>query len=74
MSPEEENLVKALLHDANVILGSDQPENVGREDELAGVKKEIRLAETIANGAASAEEIASVADLVHPQTKTSFGL
>jgi hypothetical protein len=74
MTAEEENLVRALVHDANVILGSDAPDNVGREGELDGVKEELRLAEKVLNGNATDAEKTSVRELVHPQTRSLFGL
>lgn len=74
MTSEDENLVTALVHDANVILGSDDPDNVGREAELDGVKQSIRLAEKILAGKATEAEKASVKDKVHPQTRSLFKL
>ncbi len=74
MNPDEQNRLTALLHDANVILSSDGPDSPTRENELDGVKNLVRLAERIAAGQADAGEVASVPDLLHPQTASQFGL
>lgn len=74
MTAEDQNLVVALLHHANVILGSDGPENPGRERDLDNVKRSLRLAERIANGNATDDDPASVGELVHADVRTSFGL
>jgi len=74
MTAEDQNLVVALLHHANVILGSDGPENVGREEELDDVKRAVKLAERIASGNATADDRAAVRDRVHPSVRSSFGL
>lgn len=72
MSPEDEKLLKALIHDANVRLTGDRPEDLGRENTLDAVKQVLRLAEKIAGGNASAEDRAAVADAVHPQVRSLY--
>jgi len=74
MTAEDQNLVVALLHHASAILGSDGPDDVGREQELDTVKRTVRLAKRIASGNATANDRAAVADSVHPSVRTSFGL
>jgi hypothetical protein len=73
LTPDEQTCVVALLHDANAILRSDGPDSPTRENELDGVKKLVRLAETIAAGKADDAKIRSVPGLLHPETASLFG-
>jgi hypothetical protein len=68
----DEELARALVHDAHVILDSDAPGNLGREDELDHVKRGIRLADKLLAGTATDEERASVGDFVHPQVRSLY--
>ena len=70
----DENLVKALVHHANVILYSDTPENASRERDLDDVKRALRLAERILDGSASGDDRASVREVVHEQVRGLYGL
>ena len=54
--PDDETLVRALVHDADVMLITDDADNVGREDDLDHVKRSIAMAEKILSGNASAED------------------
>jgi hypothetical protein len=74
VTPDEQNRVVALLHDANAILLSDGPDSLTRENELGRVKKLVLLAEKIAAEKADDTEVESVSDLLHPQTASLFGL
>jgi hypothetical protein len=72
--PDDETLVRALVHDAHVMLTSDAPDSVGREDDLDHVKRSIAMAERILSGNATAEDRASVGGLVHPQVRSTYHL
>ena len=74
VNPEEQNLVVALLHDANAVLGSDGPDSPTREAELDKVKGLVRLAERIAGGNSDEGDLESVPDRLHPQTASLFGV
>ena len=74
MNEADINLVSALVHDANVILGSDDPDNVGREGDLDGVKVRLRMAEKILAGNATDADRSAAANQVHSQTNDLFGL
>ena len=47
VGPGTDTLGRAPLHDANVALRCDDPENVGREDGLDSVEEKLRLAERL---------------------------
>jgi hypothetical protein len=72
--PDDDTLVKALVHNAYVILISDAPDNVGREDDLDHVKRSIAMADRILSGNATAEDRASVPELVHPHVRSTYHL
>ena len=75
MTPEEKKTsVRALIHDAAVMLTGDSPDNVGREDDLEHVRRGINLANKILACNATEKEKASAAGVVHPQTRSLFGL
>lgn len=71
MTEGDRKLANALLHHVNVTLGSDDPANVARERDLDDVKRATKLAEPIVNGEATAADKATVADIVHPQVRSS---
>lgn len=71
---DDENLVKALVHHADMLLKTDRPENSNREGDLDSVKKSIRLAETILSGRATDDERGRVRDVVHPQVRSLYRL
>jgi hypothetical protein len=72
MPTDDDTLVRALVHDAHVMLTSDAPGNLAREGDLDRVKKGIALADKILEGAASDADRASVADFVHPQVRSLY--
>ncbi len=74
MTTSDVRLAEALLHHANVILMSDDPENLGREGDLDNVKASTKLAEKILAGDATAADRQRVGDLVHPQVRSLYGL
>jgi hypothetical protein len=74
VTPEDENRVAALVHHANVIFTSDGPQNAGRENDLADIKRALQLAEQILSGHASEAERQSAGELVHPQVRSLYGL
>lgn len=75
MTDDDANLLEAVLHHVNILLGSDQPGNLSRERDLTNVKKCLRVSEGIIKGTASAEEKKSVVeDLMHPQVRSLYKL
>jgi hypothetical protein len=72
MAADDDTLARALVHDAHVILSSDTPDNLGREDDLNHVKDAISLADTILSGNATDEQRARVEGFVHPQIRSLF--
>jgi hypothetical protein len=74
VTADDQILMQALLHHANVVFSSDAPENVGRERELDNIKESTKLAERILAGNATDEDKQRVAQLVHPSVRTMFGL
>jgi hypothetical protein len=74
MDAADLNLVEALMRHVNIIFASDSPANVGRERELANISKCTALAEKIVKGTATDHEKARVADLVHPQVRSTYRL
>lgn len=72
MDPDDRNRVSALVHHANVILSSDQPDNFDRESDL--VKRSLRLADKLLAGTATEEDRRTASDQVHPSVRSQFGL
>jgi len=70
MPPSDQELARALVHDANRYLSTDSSDNVRRESELNHVKEVLGLAEKLLAGEANAEDRALVGDLVHPEVRT----
>ncbi len=70
MPPSDQELARALVHDANRYLSSDSPDQIGRESHFNHVKEELGLAEKLLAGEANDEDRALVADLVHSQVRT----
>ena len=69
MATNDDALVRALVHDAHVILTSDTEHNLARERDLDHVKAGIALADKILAGSASEADKASVAGFVHPSVR-----
>lgn len=74
MDPDDRNRVSALVHHANVILSSDQPDNFDRESDLDNVKRSLRLADKLLAGTATEEDRRTASDQVHPSVRSQFGL
>lgn len=74
ITPDEENLVHALVHDARVRLTGDNPSDFNREAQLDAVKRLLQVAEAMLAGNASEEQKSSARDLVHGDVRTTFGL
>jgi hypothetical protein len=72
MDPGDEQLVRALVHDANVRLTGSSAEDLGHDGDLDAVRQVLAVAEKILNGKASAEEKASVPNIVHPQVRSLY--
>jgi hypothetical protein len=70
MPPPDQELARALVHDANRYLSTDSPNSVRRESDLNHVKEAMGLAEKLLAGEASAEDRALVGDLVHPEVRS----
>lgn len=70
MPLSDQELARALVHDANRYLTTDSPDQIGRESHLNHVKEELGLAEKLLAGEANVEDRALVADLVHPDVRT----
>jgi len=70
MPPSDQELVRALVHDANRYLSTDSPDSVRRESDLNHVKEDLGLAEKLLAGEASDEDRALVLDLVEPRVRS----
>lgn len=72
MDREDEKLVRALVHDANVRLTGSSADDLGHDGDLDVVRRVLAVAEKIIEGKASDDEKATVPDIVHPQVRSFY--
>jgi hypothetical protein len=71
---DEQNRLRAVLHEVNTLLMSDDPDNFDRERTLDKVKRLCRVAASIADETADDDTLASVPGMLHGGTRATFKL
>jgi hypothetical protein len=72
MNFSDQQLLLALVHDANVMLSGHSADDLGHDADVEHVKIVLKAAERILSGKATQEERASVPGLVHPQVRSLY--
>lgn len=72
MTPDDEKLVLALVHDANVMLTGSSSNDLGHDTDLDQVRGVLQMAEKLLSGNATDEDRTSVPNLVHPQVRSLY--